>query len=1326
MSMNRRATWWRVVAILTALLLIPQSLVGAARPENLIPPGPDNPVRLPHLGFPQLDEEAEERLLELDFAIESERLAGDNRLTAAQASRMREAAEKASKESKKHKAPAPGPRTFDTSWLSIGPDPIGEFTRSGPGALVSMQGRIGALAIRPSTGEWILGGAQGGIWVFDGANWVPKTDTLGSLAIGALAIAPSDDSIIYAGTGEGALSGDSYFGNGILKSTDGGQNWSHVSGDYFVSVSISRLVVDPNDADHLFVSVLRGRGGARRVSPPIHSRFGIWESKDGGAKWKLLEEAPPDTNGATDLEMDPQNPEIMYASFWGDQVYKSTDGGHDWDPIMDGLPTNMNFENLTRFSIGLSHPDGEDAVLYVGTDFIDDAGDYQQSRLWRSDDEGDSWDELPVTGFGDNPEDSVLDYCGGQCFYDNVIEVDPTNTDIVYAGGQFAYDIGSGGQFRSDDGGQTWKNLGWDLHPDYHAFAFNPADPDQVLTGSDGGVWFSEDRGGRLPGSDGEAELASVDWLSLNCCGLSLGQFTSIATNPSFPASAGPPASPARERMWGGTQDNGTMRKSAVSNTWFDMYSGDGGQVLVDPTDWHYVYGTYFGVSPYRDTAGGGIFFNNQFITGGIDLNDRSDFYIPWVLNKENPNQLLLGTYRVYRTDNAKATSAGDVHWTAISPDLTRGCEGTAPNGARTCALSAIGIGGGNAVYTGSLDGLVYLSTDAKVNGNSTWTRLDKKGKVLPNRPIAQIAVDRSNYRIAYFAYNGFNAATPKRPGHVFRTTDGGNKFVNISGNLPDVPVNSIILDPSYPNTLYVGTDVGPFVTYDGGANWGALGAGFPIVGIWQMDLDPGAPAGVNPAGPRRLLAGTHGRGAFRIQESRAVPALMVSKVDAGVPVGPASNVTYTLTIRNIGNAAATGVTIKDPIPDHTSFVSAADGGTFANDTVTWSGKTIAAGASIAVHFTVSIAPALKKKVKSIVNDGITVTSAQGVGTTGSPTITPIAPRYAVSILPASQTDGARAGESVNYTLTVKNLGFTPDSYAVSSSGGTFPTSIFAADCTTPLATTASVAPGGTTNVCVQVTVPDGTANAATSTSTITATSVGNPSVSASATVTTIAVTLDTLLVDNDGNIPDVQSFYTAALTSAGVAFNTWDLAANPNIPLGYMKAHTTIVWFTGNSYPSPITPYEARLASFLDGGGNLFMNGQDILDQAAGTTPFVHDYLHITWDGTETQNDKGTAFVHGIAGSPISDGIGAVALNHAVLLGAFFEDRITPNGGALPAFVDDGNPAATPPLPPQTDALSFAGSYKVVFLAFPLEAYGTAPDKVDLVNRVMDFFAGP
>jgi uncharacterized repeat protein (TIGR01451 family) len=1259
------------------------------------------------------DEEAEEELLQLDLSFTSRRTAGSTQIDITQAGELRGRAAVAAKKLRDQQIPS-GTSTFGGAWTQIGPNPVVQGLRT-PGAqrFGAMSGRIGALAIRPSNGQFILGAAQGGIWLYDAGTgtWSAKTNDQTTQAMGALAVAPSNDAIIYAGTGEGALSGDSYFGNGVFKSTDGGNTWAKISGDtYFNGVSMSRIVVDPANADHVYAAVLRGRGGARRVSPPDPTKFGIWESKDGGVNWALIQKVK-DNFGATDLEMDPQNSLILYSSFWGDAIYKSIDGGKKWKPVMTGLPIADYAGAQTRFSIAISHPSpGGSGTLYAGFDWIDGAG-HQPSRVFKSTDGAASWAILPA---GSPEQESVEDYCATQCFYDNVIEVDPTNPNIVFAAGQFNYDIGSGGIFRSDDGGQTWINLGYDQHPDFHALAFNPSNTAQVLIGSDGGVWFSNDRGGRPTVA---TPLSGVTWISLNGTvnpvtsavtgrsNLAITQFTSIATVPQIPA-----------RFWGGTQDNGTIRKSTASNSWFDVASGDGGQVLVDHTDDGvcqfgafagscFIYGTYFGISPYRMADGGAFFFNNSYIRNGLDLTDRSDFYVPFFLNQEDPNQLFLGTYRLYRTDNAKTANAGDVKWKAISGDLTTGCTGTAPNGARNCTISAIGVGGGEAVYTGSLDGLVYVSIDGQVNDNPTWTRV--KDDALPKRPVAGFAVDRSNYRIAYAAFNGFNGATPGHPGHVFRTLDGGDTWTDISGNLPDTPVNSITLDPSYSNTLYAGTDVGPFVSYNGGTDWSALGSGFPLVAVDQIDLD---------SSNRLMAAGTHGRGAYKIFDTSAAPALVLSKVDDGKPVGPSSNITYTLTVKNEGNAPANGVTITDPVPVNTSFVSADSGGTNVAGVATWSGLTIAPGAAVTVHLTVSISNALNKKVTSIVNDGVVAKTADGFFTTGSPVVTSLAPPYALTLSPATQTDGGRVGTLVPYTLTIENDGFNADAYTLSAANA-WTTTFFAADCTTPQTTTPSVPSGGSLNICAKVAIPVAAANDTVNTGTVTATSVGNPSVSATATLKTVAVGLavNTLLVDNDGNGPDVQSYYTTALTSAGIAFSKWDLAVDSNLPRNYVLAFKNVVWFTGNSYPAPIGPYEGTLQAFLDHGGRLLMSGQDILDQAAGTTAFVQNYLHITWDGTETQNDKRTANVNGVALNPVTNGIGAVPLDHTVL-NAAFEDRITPNGGALPAFTDDSG---------ATDALSFSGTYKVVFLAFPFEAYGTAAQKADLTTRTFTF-CGP
>jgi hypothetical protein len=364
----------------------------------------------------------------------------------------------------------------------------------------------------------------------------------------------------------------------------------------------------------------------------------------------------------------------------------------------------------------------------------------------------------------------------------------------------------------------------------------------------------------------------------------------------------------------------------------------------------------------------------------------------------------------------------------------------------------------------------------------------------------------------------------------------------------------------------------------------------------------------------------------------------------------------------------------------------------------------------------VNIADALKKKVDSIVNDGDRAAAAEGQTAVGSPTVTKIANSYGVTLSPSDQTGGGQAGGDAAYTIEVQNDGFSTDTFNLSSSGGTFPVTFYDSTCTTAVTATPSLTAGQTADICVKAAVPAGTAEAATSTSTLTATSAGDSSQTASVTITTIAVTNDTLLVDEDGNAPDVQSYYASALTAAGTSFSVWDLATDANLPLNYMKAFKNIVWFTGNSYPGPVQPYETSLTAYLDGGGHLFMSGQDILDQGAGTTDFVKNYLHIDWDGTEAQNDKATVAVHGVPANTVTGAIGDVTLDHSVL-GANFEDQITPNGAAQPAFTDDTS---------ATDGLTFdSGTYKVVFLAFPFEAYGSATDKSTLMSDVMTFF-GP
>jgi uncharacterized repeat protein (TIGR01451 family) len=272
------------------------------------------------------------------------------------------------------------------------------------------------------------------------------------------------------------------------------------------------------------------------------------------------------------------------------------------------------------------------------------------------------------------------------------------------------------------------------------------------------------------------------------------------------------------------------------------------------------------------------------------------------------------------------------------------------------------------------------------------------------------------------------------------------------------------VLDPSSDRTLYAGTDVGAFVSTNSGGTWKRLGNGMPKVAVWQLDYD--ATNGV-------LIAGTHGRGAYTLNNRNAAPALVVSKADSGLPVGPDRDVDYTVTVRNLGNAAATGVKVQDPVPGNTTFVSADSGGKLVKGKVTWAGLSVPAGGSVSLKFTVHISSSLPSSVTAIVNDGITVTSDQGVDASGSPHSTAIAPEHAVTVAPASGLEGAKVGAAAKFTETVTNKGFMPDSYALATSG-TWTTTAYDSTCTTPLSTTATVQPGESVDVCVKVDVPAG------------------------------------------------------------------------------------------------------------------------------------------------------------------------------------------------------------------------------------------------------------
>jgi len=694
-------------------------------------------------------------------------------------------------------------------WQNIGPAPMQDSQIGSQH--VNVSGRVTALAIDPRNSQVVyLGAAMGGVWktTNGGDSWTPLTEGLPSQAIGAIAIAPSNPNVVYVGTGEPSLGLDNYYGVGLYKSTDAGKTWEHLGRDVFTGVGTVRIVVHPSNSNLVYVAT--AATGVRGPTLPIR---GIYRSTDGGRTWKVLVGCR-DCMGASDLIMDPHDPNVLYAAFWGYGIFKSTDGGAHWSQLRQGLP-DANFRNI-RLAISSSNPN----VLYAGFEYHV-PGRFTGGLVFKSTDGGASWTWLR----------NAPNYCTGQCWYDNVVVVHPRNADYVYLGGSANYiwqpvfrvkEV----VVRSTDGGSTWEDLSPNdspshtLHPDVHAIAFAPSNPNVVWVGNDGGVWRSRD-GGRT-------------WEDRNT-NLSTLQFTGVSVHPADV-----------HVVYGGMQDN-NKAKTTGNTVWQALDVGDGGFAAIDPFNPRVYYGSRYGISFQRNDNNGSAPLDDWPVkVQGIDKNDRALFYAPFALDPSTPGVLYYGTFRLYRT-----TNRGD-SWTPISPDLTGG-EKTRGR------ISAIAVAPSDpkTIYVGTSDGYVQVTT----NTGATWQNVTSS--ILPKRWVSRIAVDPRDSRVAYVVFNGFDTHTPDTPGHVFKTTNGGQSWQDISGDLPDIPALSLVLDPDHAGVIYIGTDIGVFRTVDGGRHWTLFGEGLPTTPV--VDL-------IYHRETHTLIAATHGRSVYALSLASSPP----------------------------------------------------------------------------------------------------------------------------------------------------------------------------------------------------------------------------------------------------------------------------------------------------------------------------------------------------------------------------------------------------------------------------------------------------------------------
>ncbi len=735
------------------------------------------------------------------------------------------------------------------SWRSIGP--------------ANTAGRVTDIEGIPGTGTFFVAGATSGIWktTNSGTTFRPVFDNERVVSMGDLAIAPSDPDIIWAGTGEEDSRNSISPGGGIYKSVDGGLTWELKGLEG--TQAIGRIVVHPTKADWVYVAALGHPWGA-------NDERGIYRTTDGGDTWDRVHFVSADA-GFVDIDIHPRNPEILWATSWervrgpyylqsggpGSAIWKTTDGGDTWDKVSGGGLPETTLGRL-EVAIAPSYPRVVYALVEAeAPEEADENGDKHGTGLYRSADGGDTWEFMNANN--------------SRPFYYSGLWVAPDDPDLVFWSSLFF----------SRDGGKTVGNPAQGVHVDFHALWWDSSNPDHFVLGNDGGIAITRDRGG------------NYDFPNT----LAIGQFYAVSFNMDTPY-----------RVCGGLQDNSTWcgpsRRASGSidnHMWFQIGGGDGFFAPQDPTNPDIVFGesqqgriywrnTRTGeqhslqqpdwrerTKPLRDSiavlsgddpdqppasARAQIEALQALVTADSVLLDmRFNWNTPLELSPHDPQTLYIGSNRVlkwtYDTDEMQPLSP-DLTYAdpekikvatsttgGITPDVT-GAE----NFATIVSLAESKLNEGE-LYAGTDDGRVWRTPEG-----AEWIELTDRFPGVPAGTYVS-RIEPSNHDPDRFFVTFDNHRRDDYSPYVYVTHDRGETFANISSNLPSgAPdfVHVVREDPINPNLLFVGTDVGAYVSTDRGGSWSRFMNGLPTVPVHDLRIHPR---------DHELIAGTHGRSVY-------------------------------------------------------------------------------------------------------------------------------------------------------------------------------------------------------------------------------------------------------------------------------------------------------------------------------------------------------------------------------------------------------------------------------------------------------------------------------